>query len=216
MLFSLLIASAGVASTAGIGSIGLGLASPIKNHCGLDGVVPNSYMVTLKTPANAHRRDLGFLNRWFRQYNPGSDRRNPTRAVHYFTHTQFAVAIEASNNVRIAQHGPTLIPTTQGPCRASVPNPDLCVILSHCPRTASAPQVAMRMATDDPAVFSVDHNCFRQFNSSIPESGDSLLGHDSPDLNDEVARRLSVQWGAPWGIDRIDTDGEPPRIAALA
>ena len=104
MLFSLLIAGAGVASTAGIGSIGpgigLGLASPIKNHCGLDGVVPNSYMVTLKTPADAHRRDLGFLNRWFRQYNPGSDRRNPTRAIHYFTHTQFAVAIEASNNVR--------------------------------------------------------------------------------------------------------------------
>ena len=92
MLFSLLIASAGAASTAGIGQI--------KNHCGLDGVVPNSYMVTLKMPANAHRRDLGFLNRWFRQYNPGSDRRNPTRAVHYFTHTQFAVAIEASNNVR--------------------------------------------------------------------------------------------------------------------
>ena len=137
MLFSLLIASAGVASTAGIG--------PIKNPCGSDGVVPNSYMVTLKTPASAHPRDLGYLNRWFRQYNPGSDRRNPARAVHYFTKTQFAVAIEASNNV------------------------------------------AMRMATADPAVVSVDYNCFRQFSSSIPESGDSLPGRDSPDLDDEVA-----------------------------
>ena len=69
----------------------------------------------------------------------------------------------------------------------------------------------MRMATADPAVISVEYNCFRQFSSSIPESGDSLPGRDSPDLDDEVARRLSVQWGAPWGIDRIDTDGEPSR-----
>ena len=79
-------------------------------------------------------------------------------------------------------------------------------------RVVIAPQVAMRMATNDPAVFSVDHNCYRQFNSSIPERGDSLPGRDSLELDDEVARRLSVQWGAPWGIDRIDTDGEPSHI----
>ena len=56
----------------------------------------------------------------------------------------------------------------------------------------------MSMATD-PAVFSVEHDCYH-----------------SPDLYDEVTRRLSVQVDAPWGIDRIDTDGEPPRLAAPA
>ena len=73
----------------------------------------------------------------------------------------------------------------------------------------------MRMATD-PAVFSVEPDCYRHINSFLPESGDSSPGQDSPDLYDEVARRLSVQSGAPWGIDRIDTDGEPSRLAAPA
>ena len=73
----------------------------------------------------------------------------------------------------------------------------------------------MSMATD-PAVFSVEYDCYRHINSSPPESGDSSPGHDSPDLYDEVARRLSVQVDAPWGIDRIDTDGEPSCSAAPA
>ena len=74
----------------------------------------------------------------------------------------------------------------------------------------------MSMATD-PAVFSVEHDCYYRVNSSLPPwSGDSSPGHDSPDLYDEVARRLSVQVEAPWGIDRIDTDGEPSRLAASA
>jgi hypothetical protein len=60
----------------------------------------------------------------------------------------------------------------------------------------------MSMATD-PAVSSVECDCYRQVNTSLTESGDS-----SPDLY-KVARRLSVQGEAPWGIDRIDTDGEP-------
>ena len=68
----------------------------------------------------------------------------------------------------------------------------------------------MRMATD-PAVFSVEYDCYQHhINSSLP---DSSPGH-SPDLYDEVTRRLSVQVDAPWGIDRIDTDGEPRRLAA--
>ena len=69
----------------------------------------------------------------------------------------------------------------------------------------------MSMATD-PAVFSVEYDCYHHINSSLP---DSSPGH-SPDLYDEVTRRLSVQVDAPWGIDRIDTDGEPPRLAAPA
>ena len=60
----------------------------------------------------------------------------------------------------------------------------------------------MSMAKD-PAVSSVEFDCYRQVDTSLPKSGDS-----SPDLY-EVGRRLSVQKDAPWGIDRIDTDGEP-------
>jgi hypothetical protein len=70
----------------------------------------------------------------------------------------------------------------------------------------------MGMATD-PAVFSVEYDCYSHINSPLPGSGDSSPGHDSPDLYDEVARRLSVQVDAPWGIDRIDTDGEPSRFS---
>ena len=75
----------------------------------------------------------------------------------------------------------------------------------------------MSMATD-PAVFSVERDCYYRINSSLPPwSGDSSPGHViSPDLYDEVARRLSVQVEAPWGIDRIDTNGEPSRLAASA
>ena len=69
----------------------------------------------------------------------------------------------------------------------------------------------MRMATD-PAVSSIERDCYQRVHSSLPTGGDSSAGaRDSPDLYDEVydevGRRLSVQVGAPWGIDRIDTDG---------
>ena len=69
----------------------------------------------------------------------------------------------------------------------------------------------MRVATD-PAVSSIECGCYQQVHSLLPTGGDSSAGaRDSPDLYDEVydevGRRLSVQVGAPWGIDRIDTDG---------
>ena len=67
----------------------------------------------------------------------------------------------------------------------------------------------MSMATD-PAVLSVEYDCYCHI-TSLTESGDSSPGHH---LYDEVARRLSVQVDAPWGIDRIDTDGERSRLAA--
>ena len=62
----------------------------------------------------------------------------------------------------------------------------------------------------DPAVFSIECDCYSRADVSLPKSKDSSPGaHDTPDLY-EVARRLSVQVDAPpWGIDRIDTDGEP-------
>ena len=58
----------------------------------------------------------------------------------------------------------------------------------------------MSMATD-PAVLSVEYDCYNHI-TSLTESVDSSPGHH---LYDEVARRLSVQVDAPWGIDRIDT-----------
>ena len=78
-------------------------------------------------------------------------------------------------------------------------------------RTVPPYQVAMRMATD-PAVSSIESDCYQRVHSWHPTGGDSSAGaRDSPDLYDEVydevGRRLSVQVGAPWGIDRIDTDG---------
>ena len=142
LLFSLLVASVGAASTAGIGS------SPIKNHCGSDGVVPNSYMVTLKTPTsearsaptsnglNTNKGDLSYLSGWFQQYSQDSSNRrkleagsNSTRAVHYFIQTQLAVAVEASDDVR--QPYPLILPHAGPMSSACCP---LC--LSHCPTHA--------------------------------------------------------------------------------
>ena len=117
MLFSPLIAS-----TTGIGS--RPSPGPIKDRCGVESVVPHSYMVTLKPPlasgstrrsapmsdgVHANEGDLRFLHGWFRQYEEdasnGTSRRkleagsSATRAVHYFTQTRLAVAIEASDEV---------------------------------------------------------------------------------------------------------------------
>ena len=57
----------------------------------------------------------------------------------------------------------------------------------------------MSMATD-PAVFSVEYDCYCQYQLFSPrESGDSSPGHDSPDLYDEVARRLERAGGRAVG-----------------
>ena len=65
----------------------------------------------------------------------------------------------------------------------------------------------MRM-TNDPDVFSVERDCYSQLNASSLPKFKGVVRDSSPDLH-KVARRLSVQGDAPWGIDRIDTDGEP-------
>jgi hypothetical protein len=103
------ITSPGPNSTSSIGS------SPIKNHCGVDGVVPHSYMVTLKSPLpsdsvptsaglNTNMGDLSFLKGWFQKYTPDTSKPGPpnpdsAHALHYFMQTQLAVAIEASDDV---------------------------------------------------------------------------------------------------------------------
>ena len=70
--------------------------------------------------------------------------------------------------------------------------------------------------TKDQAVSSIEVDCLcslQRADMSLPESDDSFPGdqHDTRDRYqmEGVARRLSVQVGAPWGIDRIDTNGEP-------
>ena len=73
-------------------------------------------------------------------------------------------------------------------------------------------QTIARMAKD-PAVSSISLDCLQRADMSlVPESDDSSRGdHDMLDLYqvEAVTRRLSVHAGAPWGIDRIDTKGEP-------
>ena len=123
MIFSFLIASVYSTEPYETGPI------PINNHCGEDGAVPHSYMVNLKSPLpsdlrsaptssglNTNKGDLSFLHGWFQQYKKdtsnGTTRRKLeagssfTHAVHYFVQTQLAVAIEASDDVRHAQHAP--------------------------------------------------------------------------------------------------------------
>ena len=155
LLFPLLIACVSAANTAGIGSSPSPRPSPssIKNHCGSDGVVPNSYIVTLKKLTSKDRSaptttglntntytntgDLSYLSGWFRQYinQDNLNRRkleagsNPTRAIHYFIQTQFAAAVEASDDVRQPTARTNPHPNHAGPMSsASCP---LC--LSHCP-----------------------------------------------------------------------------------
>jgi hypothetical protein len=60
---------------------------------------------------NSRRPDISFLKGWFQRYKPDNSKPgppipNPTRAVHYFLQTQLAVAIEAGDDVRHAQHAP--------------------------------------------------------------------------------------------------------------
>ena len=127
MIFSFLIASvgAGPTSTSGIGQSPSPspTSSPIINRCGVDGVVPHSYMVTLSSSLSSDRRStptsiasfgtnkdkLSVIKGWVQQYiNPedtsnGTTHRkleansNSTHVVHYFTQTQLAVAVEAGD-----------------------------------------------------------------------------------------------------------------------
>ena len=61
----------------------------------------------------------------------------------------------------------------------------------------------------DPAVSSIEVDCLQRADMSLPESDHSSPGDHDMDQVEAVARRLSVQAYAPWGLDRIDTSGEP-------
>lgn len=70
-------------------------------------------------------------------------------------------------------------------------------------------QTIARMA-EDPAVDSIEVDCLERADMPLPHGDDSFSGDPgTPDLDEAVARRLTVYHGAPWGIDRIDTKGEP-------
>ena len=56
---------------------------------------------------------------------------------------------------------------------------------------------------EDPAVDSIECDCLVFADDSFPGTP------GTPDLDEAVARRLTVHDGASWGIDRIDTYGEP-------
>ena len=63
---------------------------------------------------------------------------------------------------------------------------------------------------EDPTVYSIECDCLERADISLPQGDDSFPGAPgTPDLDEAVARRLTVHDGAPWGIDRIDTYGEP-------
>ena len=61
----------------------------------------------------------------------------------------------------------------------------------------------------DPAVSSIEVDCLQRADMLLPESDSSSPGDHDMDQVEAVARRLSVQAYAPWGLDRIDTNGEP-------
>ena len=48
---------------------------------------------------------------------------------------------------------------------------------------------------EDPAVDSIEADCLERVDMSLP---------GTPDLDEAVARRLTVHNGPPWGLDRID------------
>ena len=101
----------------------------IINRCGIDGAVDHEFLVTLKQDVanpDGRRLDttedkLSFLQGWVAQYtvnqhegtySNGTTRRKleanstySTHILHFFTVTQLAVAVGASDEVRRAQHG---------------------------------------------------------------------------------------------------------------
>ena len=129
MLLSFLIASAGTVPT-NTTSIGPSPTPiNIINRCGIDGAVNHEFLVTLKPAAansDGRRLDttedkLSFLQGWVDQYtvdqhdsegtySNGTTRRkleansthvsNSTHILHFFTVTQLAVAVGASDEVR--------------------------------------------------------------------------------------------------------------------
>ena len=75
---------------------------------------------------------------------------------------------------------------------------------------ACAPHQTIALMAEDPAVDSIECGCLERADMSLPQGNDPFPSDPgTPDLDEAVARRLTVHDRAPWGIDRIDTNGEP-------
>ena len=99
-------------------------------------------------------------------------------------------------------------PSTR-PISIEYTRPSASHLYAHTPTHVHAHQTIALMAKD-PAVSSIEVDCLQRADMLLPESNDSSLGaHDTTSDLYEVGRKLSVQVGAPWGIDRIDTNGRP-------
>ena len=157
MLFSFLIASVstGPTSTTSIEPDATS-ASPtpinIINGCGIDGAVDHAFLVTLKPAVNSDgsllnttEDKLSFLQGWVDQYT--ADQLDYVR--HFFTETQFAVAVNASDEVRGT-------PSTRAPVSSRGPPRD--AFVAHAP--ACSLQTIARMA-EDPAVYSIEAELLR-------------------------------------------------------
>ena len=101
----------------------------ITNRCGIDGAMDHEFVVTLKPPpanSNGRRLDtqdkLSYLQGWVHQYDPedtsnGTTRRkleansNSTHVLHFFTLTQFAVAVHTNDDVRHAPQHALIAPS---------------------------------------------------------------------------------------------------------
>lgn len=191
--------------------------NPIVNDCGVEGPVPDEYMVNLKPkhPSYSEGRRLdtredklsyleSFVHRYDHEVDSTSNGTNRRKldpdsktavvAMYYLTETRLAVGIEASEEVRHV-------------CEAC--STMLCCLHVHSACTPAqhrvhASQVILLMAKD-PAVFSIERGC-------LVRADFSPGAHGSPDLNESgpLNRRLSVQHeDVPWGIDRIDSKGAP-------
>ena len=248
MLLSFLIASAGTVPT-NTTSIGPSPTPiNIINRCGIDGAVDHEFLVTLKPAAansDGRRLDttedkLSFLQGWVDQYtvdqhdsegsySNGTTRRkleanstrvsNSTHILHFFTVTQLAVAVGASDEVRRAHAA------RAHTARAHVERPRaprIALYLTYGPlckchmcmscACACAPHQTIALMAEDPAVDSIECDCLERADMSLPQGNDPFPSDPgTPDLDEAVARRrLTVHDRAPWGIDRIDTNGEPP------
>ena len=241
MLFSFLIASVstGPTSTTSIGPSPTNIN--ITNRCGIDGAVDHEFLVTLKPAAassDGRRLDttedkLSFLQGWVDQYtvdqhdsegtySNGTTRRklehnsthvsNATHILHFFTVTQLAVAVGASDEVRRAHAA------RAHTARAHVEStraPRVALYLTYGPlctcTCTCAPHQTIALMAEDPAVGSIECDCLERADMSLPQGNDPFPSDPgTPDLDEAVARRLTVHDRAPWGIDRIDTNGEPP------
>jgi len=159
----------------------------ITNRCGVDGAMDHEFVVTLKPPpanSNGRRLDtqdkLSYLQGWVHLY----DEYDPEDTSNDTTRRK----LEANSNSTQILH---LFALTQ-----------LAVAIS-------AGDDTIALMAKDPAVFSIEVDCLQRADMSLLESDDSSPGDHDMDQVKAVARRLSVHVGAPWGIDRIDTNGRP-------